>query len=123
MREYINLDIEEIKKLKEEDRRFIMNISHTEYLFNENMLLQNRVLVIAIFALFASILALIIPLSFISATLKILLVLILSISSLWLIIMFSTAIKSVKDDNLKIKNAYDASFKYHLNYTLKKERT
>lgn len=112
------LDFED-KKIKEEDRRFLLNISHNEVLFSENMLLQNRILVFAIFALFVSLLALIIPLEYISNLLKISFVTILSILSLTLLILFFKAINSVKEQKGKIESSYDKLFKDHFSYIKK----
>ena len=114
-----NLDVDE-RKLEKEDRRFLLNINHNELLFNESMLLQNRVLVIAIFALFVSLLALIIPSDCITVILKLLTITILSIFSLYLLILFCGAVKMVKAQNEKLKNNYDYLIKYHLKYAVKK---
>jgi len=118
-RRYENLEKE---KLKPEDRRLILNINHDEVLFNESILLQNRILVIATFALFIASLSLIINLEIISNISKILFVTILSIFSLILILMFYSANKRVKIQNTNIKTNYDELFKYHLNYA-KKNKT
>ena len=111
------------KKIKPEDRRLLLTINHDEVLFNENMLLQNRILVIATFALFIASLSLIINLEIISNISKILFVIVLAIFSLWLIVMLSNATQRVKTQNNTIKANYDELFKYHLKYALNKEKT
>ena len=113
-----NLDLDE-KKLDKEDRRFLLSINHNEYLFNESMLMQNRTLLIAIFAVYASILSLIIPSDYISIILKLSTITILSIFSLYLLIMFCIAVKRVKAQNEKLKKNYDYFLKYHLKYAAK----
>jgi len=118
-RRYENLERE---KLKPEDRRLILNINHDEVLFNESILLQNRILVIATFALFIASLSLIINLEIISNISKILFVTILSIFSLILTLMFYSANKRVKIQNTNIKTNYDELFKYHLNYAKKNKK-
>jgi len=118
-RRYMELKNE---KLKPEDRRLLLTINHNEVLFNENMLLQNRILVIAIFALFAALLSLIIPLQFISNILKIIVVTVFSIFALYLLILFSNAIKRVKNQNNNIKTNYDELFKYHFAYANKERK-
>jgi len=116
-RRYLELEKE---KLEPEDRRFILTINHDEVLFNENMLLQNRILVIALFALFFAGLSLVLNIETISNEAKIWFVGILSIFSLFILIMLSRANKRVKIQNNKIKTNYDELFKYHLNYAKKK---
>ena len=115
-RRYLNLKKE---KLRPEDRRFILNINHNEVLFNEGMLLQNRILVIALFALFLAGLSLIINLDIISTTAKIGFVSILIIFSSLIVIMLIGANKRVKTQNNFIKINYDELFKYHLDYAKK----
>jgi uncharacterized membrane protein len=84
------------------------------------MLLQNRILVIATFALFIASLSLIINLEIISITSKILFVIVLTIFSLWLMFMLLNANRRVKIQNNTIKTNYDELFKYHLNYAKRK---
>lgn len=116
-RRYVNLKKENLKK---EDRRFLLTIYHDEVLFNENMLLQNRVLLIAVFALFVALLSLILNIKIISDMGKAIFITILSIFSLWLVVAFYNALKRVKAQNEHIKVNYDELFKYHLNYALRK---
>jgi|SRR3989344_6268978 len=118
MRELMPIDK---KKLKKEDLRFLLNINHTELLFNENMLLQNRTLIIVIFALFIALLSLIINLDSISNLFKSVFITLLSISSLYLLILFFKSIKSVKEQNSKIKKSYEYLFYYNFNYAKDKQ--
>lgn len=112
-RRYLKLKKE---KIKPEDRRMILTLNHNEVLFNENMLLQNRVLLIALFALFTSLLSLILNLEIISNTSKIIFSLTLTFFIFYLGYLFYKATQRVKLQNNKIKTNYDELFKYHLNY-------
>ena len=109
----------EKEKLKLEDRRFLLNINHNEVLFNESMLLQNRILLIAMFALFVATLSLIIGLEIISEKAKAIITTILTAFSFWILFTFSNAIKRVKDQNDNIKANYETLFKHHFNYAKK----
>jgi len=115
-RRYFNLNQE---KLKPEDRRFLLMINHDKTLFNENMLLQNRILIIALFALFFSGLSIILSLGIISNGSKIGFIFILFIFSIILVVMYFNANKRVKTQNNFIKTNYDQIFKSHLKYAKK----
>lgn len=122
MRELFNINKEDFKKLGKDDRRFLLNINHNEFLFNESMLLQNRILVIAVFAVFIALLSLIIPLQFISTNLKIFVVIFLSLSSFYLLFLFIRAVKRVQDQNGIIKKGYEELFRYHFKYLGEKKK-
>jgi len=115
-RRYFNLKKE---KIKPKDRRLLMMVNHNEVLFNENMLHQNRILVIALFALFFAGLSIILNLEIISNLIKTFFIIFLIILSLWLFIILSKATKRIKIQNTNIKTNYGELFKYHLNYAKK----
>lgn len=109
------------EKVKPEDRRFILTINNNEVLFNENMLLQNRILLIALFASFASLFSLIVNMEIISNTAKIIFSLILTFFVFYLGYLFYKATQRVRLQNNKVKTNYDELFKYHLGYAKNKK--
>src|SRR3989338_2686660 len=113
MRDYFKIDL---KKLKEEDRRFILNKASSEILFNSQGEMQNNSLLASIFAVFISIAALIIVSPFNSAYQKLIVIIVLSIFSIYLIVMRLKAHFFIKRQNDIMIRAYDELFKLHFKY-------
>jgi len=117
MRELFHLDT---KKLKEEDRRFLLSKNSKEFLFNKEMIMQNIFLIISMFALFTSLVAIILPLAYISNIIKTLVIMFFIVLVAYLLYtLISSLIKILKQQKI-IEFGYNELFKYHFNYSLKK---
>jgi UDP-N-acetylmuramyl pentapeptide phosphotransferase/UDP-N-acetylglucosamine-1-phosphate transferase len=118
MRELFEPDI---KKLKEEDRRFLLSKSSTEMLFNLQENMNNRLMGISIFAMFLAIASLIVNSQYNTYNQKLFVVIVLIILSAYLIYLFIKAHKRIRAQNEVMINAYDALFKFHFGYSKKGE--
>jgi len=113
MRDYFKIDL---KKLKEKDRRFILNKISSEILFNEQGQMQNNSLLASIFAVFVSIVALIIVSPFNSVVQKLFVIVILSLISIYLIVIKIKSYFFIKKQNKIMIKVYDSLFKLQFKY-------
>jgi hypothetical protein len=113
MRELFDLDK---KKLKEEDRRLILTKNLNEFLFNEQMKLNNRFFVVSIFAIFISIATLIITSQYNTYNQKLFVIIFLCLLVIYLVYLLVNARININKQQMQIKQGYDELFKYHFNY-------
>lgn len=118
-REYFKVDP---KKLKEEDRRFLLSKNSGEFLFNEQMMLNNRIFAISIFAVFVSIATLIIASSYNSSNQKIFVITVLCLLSIYLIYLLVRSTINIKRQQRQIQYSYDELFKLHFAYVTKAKK-
>lgn len=112
--EKIDLDI---KKIKEEDRRFLLNQNLSKVITNVQMSANNTTLIISILAILLS------SFSIIYSTKNFLFIEIFMLFSelglIFLLSGFGRAKKSLINEMNDLKINYDELFKYHFNYTKK----
>lgn len=116
-REILNLNP---KKLKEEDRRFLLSKNSTELLFNEQMIMNNRVMIISIFAVLISIATMMITSNYNTNNQKLGVIIFLSLIALYLIYSFIISFIKIKGQQKQIQSQYDELFKHHLAYATKR---
>ncbi len=117
LRERIPIDI---KKLRKEDRRFLLEKNSSEVILNEQMLINNQILIISILALFVSLVSLVISSAYITIIMKIIFVTLMTILSIYLFISLFNARTKIKNDQEILKRDYNVLFRLHLNYGIKK---
>ena len=116
MREQLKLDI---KKLKEEDRRFLLNKSLTEAVASHQGSMHNSIITMTLLAILIS------TFSVVYTTGILWLILVFVIFAFIGLIIFVIKYKRVQRNLLaersKIKIDYDELFKQHLDYAIKKK--
>ena len=119
MRELFPIDL---KKLKKEDRQLLLEKNSSEYMFSREILQQNIVLIVSMFALLTSLIAIILPLSYIATPLKTFVIIFFIIIAIYLIYTFVVSLSNIKKQQKEIEGSYDELFKYHFAYATKKIR-
>ena len=116
MRETLPFDI---RKLKEEDRKFLLSKNSQECLFNEQMILNNIILIISVFAILISVVTLITTSQYVSNNQKLFSIIFLSIITIYLIYSFIKSYRNIKNQQKVIEYGYNTLFKLHFGYTNK----
>lgn len=116
MRELLPLDI---KKLKEEDRRFLLNKSLTEAIASHQGSMHNTMLVMTFLAILISTFSVV----YTTRILWIIIVFVIFafIGLIIFVIKFKKTQNNLALERQKIKIDYDELFKYHFQYATKKE--
>ncbi len=118
MRELIHLDI---AKLKKEDKNFLLEKNLSEILHYDIMLMNNKLMSLTIFALFVSLVSLIISSKYIGVFTKFIFVFFMIALTLILIIQFKNAKQNMSLDYNRIKNESAILFKDTFSYAYNKE--
>ncbi len=113
MRDLFPIDI---KKLKDEDKRFLLEKSSSEFLFNEQMRLNNRMLMISVFALLASLLSLVISSPYNTKNQAMLFLDFIIILASLLIILFKKSVKEIRQQQGQLESMYNSLFRDYFNY-------
>lgn len=116
MRETLPFDI---KRLKEDDRKFLLSKNSQECLFNEQMILNNRILIISVFAILISVVTLITTSQYVTINQKLFSVIFLSIITIYLIYSFIKSYLNIKNQQKVIEYGYNTLFKLHFVYANK----
>jgi len=116
MRELFKINL---NKLKEEDRRFLLNKNSSEILHYDQMLMTNKILIITIFALFTALVSLIIYFNYITIINKIIFVVIMTCFIIYLLITFYNSKTNINKDKNRIVQLSADLFKLHLAYAKK----
>lgn len=116
MRELFKIDL---KKLKEKDRKFLLNKNSLELLHYDHMLMTNKVLMITIFALFTALVSLIVYFNYITIINKIIFVVIMTCLAIYLLITFFNSRTKINKDKNRMVQIYSDLFKLHLAYAKK----
>ena len=113
MREFLHIDI---TKLKEEDRRFLLSKSSSEYIFNEQSLLNNRILFISIFAVLVSLASFIMGTDYISTNVKSFIITLFILAIIYLTYSFFKNLINIRKEQKILEEGYNKLFKLHLKY-------
>jgi len=116
MREIFPLDI---KKLKKEDKRFLLEKNFSEILFNEQMKFNNSPFLISMFALFVSLMSLMMNSSTNTRNQKIFFLLFILALVFILLVLFIKSSRRIKKQLTQLKSEYDILFKDYFNYAQK----
>ena len=118
MRELLNLDI---KKLKKTDKMFLIQKNSSEILHYDQMLMNNKFMSLTIFALFVSLVSLVVSSEYIGVITKPIFVLFMISLPLILVFQFKNAKQNISLDYNRIKNESAILFKDILSYSYNKE--
>ena len=116
MREKLDLDI---KKLKEEDRRFLLNKSLTEAIASHQGSMHNSILTMTLLAILISTFAVV----YTTGILWLILVFVTFafVGLIIFVIKYKKVQRNLMLERSNIKIDYDDLFKHHLNYAIKKK--
>lgn len=116
MRELFKIDL---SKLKEEERRFLLNKNSIEILHYDSILMTNKILIITIFALFTSLVSLVVYFDYIETINKIIFVVVLTSFVIYLLTTFFNSRSRINNDKNRLIEQSSDLFKLHFEYARK----
>lgn len=110
-----------IKKLKDKDRKFLLEKNSQEYLFNEQAKINNRTLLTSIFAVFVSVVSLVLLSDYNTNNQKLFVMIFIIVITTYLMVQFILSIININTQQRVIKEGYNELFKIHFNYAKQKK--